>query len=61
MSKEKKIKELVELVEDWDIDTLIETAQQNMRERLEDMTEKEVNEEYHLIFGPSKGSVSGTK
>lgn len=48
LSKEEMINKLVDGVDEWDINNLIEWVKTELRHKLEESTEKEVYKEYKM-------------
>ena len=58
MTRKEKIERLVELINDWDVDSLVDYAKTARQEYLETLAEKDLNEEYVSYFDVIKENKS---
>lgn len=49
-SREQMIVKLLDLIDDWELLALIDYAKHQMRQDLDNLTDKELSEEYNLEF-----------
>lgn len=51
MSREEKIKRLMEEVEEWDLDSLTEYALHHIEKNYRNMDDRNLNADYYMVFG----------